>query len=493
MFKTLKRVVSIKTPALKLRHVSNGTFFATQDNQVEQRWAKDIFDELSPLTICEQTAKFINAPCYGPREMHFRAVVQSLENKKNPNSVNFNEDTALHLLGKIASQYPCSNQNENGYGVYVDLVDALLEAGANPELLNKDRKTPAHLYFEGLVGTGLFANRAEKSFETIIKKLLDTMRDVHQVDNQGWNLLHHAVYSQRPDLVAFFLNKGISPMDTTSLGMRPMDLAIYTRNEPICGMLMDACNSIKSIYHTGLLVDNQPVTDVVTPKFFSSMAVLLRKKNRWEYGDGWNHIGRSGLDTYYLPVRNVLDKSCSSPVEKALRELYLPINWKTPMALAIELHDIKKIIGLLAQGWNAYLEHAVNYNKAEYFYHALDKIYSKNNSSYGLFTTKADTSDYLTILEYLVQSPCSGVTIESEFDRLVNAHHGQVYIRKSQVLTLFDLGITAESFSQHMGTSLQKAISWLTCFCGERANPDLGDLAATLESRLTPLNSTSKL
>ncbi len=91
-------------------------------------------------------------------------------------------------------------------------IESLLKQGVNPNIRDKDGKTPLH-------------NAAYLGHVAVAKLLLEHGADIHARDNANWTPLHWAAYKGHFDVARLLLERGADPTVKNRDGKTPLDLA----------------------------------------------------------------------------------------------------------------------------------------------------------------------------------------------------------------------------------------------------------------------------
>lgn len=182
-------------------------------------------------------------------------VQQLLEYGANPLMVHWNSETVLSTAGRLQDGWFLEqviwsidhtqaqkglNLNwldGNGYSVLhnlliyrrdLHLVDAVLEAGADPELKDPTGHTPLHL----ALGAGSLHYEVENMVDFGVADYVVSLlswkenMDLQQTDARGWTALHMAVAEADYKAVDYLLDFGACPSSSDLNGVSPLDLAL---------------------------------------------------------------------------------------------------------------------------------------------------------------------------------------------------------------------------------------------------------------------------
>ena len=151
----------------------------------------------------------------------------------------------------------------------MDIFDALLEAGANPNLLNEYNETLLLVALMDnnpdvvgkLLAAGVDPNvsvgkipplyiASENGYLEIVEKLLAYGANVNK-DSDSVTPLHNAIYSESTNLVKTLLNAGADVNKQTNTGFAPLHIACERGLIDIVGILVDAGANINAITAKG--------------------------------------------------------------------------------------------------------------------------------------------------------------------------------------------------------------------------------------------------
>ena len=453
--------------------------------------AEKTIRKMKDFSVSQAVASVLRSKPNAEIYVHLKGLWNTLESKKNsnercPKTGNY----PLHeLCGGTFWQY-----QENCPDAFNDAVELLLSYGADPDLVNNNGETPAHLLFKRM---GNYASKKLSSSEIALRKLLENM-DHYPADKNGWSLLHYAVLKNRVDIAGFLLNQpGIDPeQGATKHNMTACDLAAYTRNLALWTVLFRRTNFCRNSA-TGerfVLMDR-----VYTSYFFLQMAQNLgHVPNKY-----WRDFYRNDPDLRYSTFDDHLIKQFSlkkeqmktpifigeieeSEINATARkkidtnifdrdpdflDLYAPQNKnaKTPMAIAITLSNYKKIHELCKKGWNATIE--------------FDYLFSRDKFDAGAIASFHHCKNYFAVLEILNGYPSTGITFLSEFHRIIadmtNEHCEYEY---ADILPLFVDELKKRNLITKYD-AFASCISKLEWFDGDRGKPDYMGLHAELLDR----------
>ena len=132
---------------------------------------------------------------------------------------------------------------------FKDVVQLLLDAGADPRKADKDGDTPLIIaslckydqreVVQLLLHRGADPNKADKYGHTplcmaaynghkdVALLLLDSGADPNKTDDDGWSSLHWAVETGEKDVVQLLLNKGADPNKTDIWGRTPLAQVVF--------------------------------------------------------------------------------------------------------------------------------------------------------------------------------------------------------------------------------------------------------------------------
>ena len=109
----------------------------------------------------------------------------------------------------------------------LDMMRALLDAGADPELRSAYGVTPL-MVAAGLTQTDSRMVAREKSLEAVTMLALDVGADNHAVDRGGQTAVHGAANVSGDALIRFLVDQGADPMVEDRRGRTPLDVATRT-------------------------------------------------------------------------------------------------------------------------------------------------------------------------------------------------------------------------------------------------------------------------
>lgn len=109
----------------------------------------------------------------------------------------------------------------------LDMMRALLDAGADPELRSAYGVTPL-MVAAGLTQTDSRMVAIEKLLEAVTMLALDVGADIHAVDRGGQTAVHGAANVSGDALIRFLVDQGADPMVEDRRGRTPLDVATRT-------------------------------------------------------------------------------------------------------------------------------------------------------------------------------------------------------------------------------------------------------------------------
>ncbi len=153
----------------------------------------------------------------------------------------------------------------------VDLLTALLEAGANPNVV------------DGEGGYSPLMRVTEPPFKEIAALLVGAGADIKFAGRDGWTALHLAVAYQNKDFTALFLSKGADPNQRMKNGQTPLDIAKANASGPNASSANLAAEIAALLRQHGA-VDDLPNLDrieVRRPEARFAKTVFVKGTNDW--------------------------------------------------------------------------------------------------------------------------------------------------------------------------------------------------------------------
>ena len=142
---------------------------------------------------------------------------------------------ALHLLAKIKCFR--SNDAKKGaldYGEYVKIADYLINAGLNPDALDKEGNAPIHYALSF-------------SYFEMAQMLIEKGADIHQKDANGYSPLHLAILSRAPiAILQLLMQKGANVNAKDPSGSTPLHEAVINGDMNAVEILTDSGADIKT-------------------------------------------------------------------------------------------------------------------------------------------------------------------------------------------------------------------------------------------------------
>ncbi len=179
-----------------------------------------------------------------------------LEYGANPNATN--------NYGVSPMMYCAGRNKERAYGESGELLNDLLAAGARPNLVSDFGETALSVSIKHCGNNKFAAN----NIQSLLKKGADV--DAHTVDMQPLT----TVISQKcnPDIVGWLLKEGVSPDETDDRGNTAVMLAINSDNQTVLKALLDAGANI-----TELSNDSESLHAIFNSGKDSILIMLLEK------------------------------------------------------------------------------------------------------------------------------------------------------------------------------------------------------------------------
>ncbi len=283
-------------------------------------------------------------------------------------------------------------------------------------------------------------NICDAAIRPLILFLIENCDDISYKDQNGWSLLHWAIYRQCDEKVIMRLKEKGLQSDVKDLnGITPYDLALLNMNRKLIMCMRPEVNVGE-------------VFDQLQPDFFGALIKKLPVHLREFNG---------------LPALLRANNLCAA--ERRLLAIYEPILLEagkdgtdrmiTPIAAALLQNDFLKIHYFIENGWNISIENvflkdflATQGKVPKGFRDVFDEKFG--NSTYSIFP--AD-STIISVLKALNSSPVSGITLSSEFDYAL-IHLGEK-ITEKDVFALFNAGLNGDVYYQQTGSNLQKKIN----------------------------------
>lgn len=464
--------------------------------------AEKILLKMKDYSVSEAVGNFLHSAPYAESYVHLKGLWNALESKKDVNErCPETGDYPLHkLCGGRFWQH-----DEDCPSEFNDAVELLLSYGADPDLVNNNGETSAHLLFKRISN---YSRKKPDGFEIVLRQLLKNM-DHYPADKNGWTLLHYAVLKNRADIAYFLLDQtGVDPeQGATKHNITAYDIAGYIRNQALRNVLGRRTNFYKSSETGERYVSRERVCNHY---FFLEMAKNLgHVPNKY-----WRDFNRNDSDLHYCTYYDFLEKQFRlrktqmrtpifigeieeseinanarrefdfniDPLDSGFFDLYAPQNGnsKTPMATAIALSNYEMIHELCKKRWNATIE--------------FDYLFSRVRLEKGVFALP-DMLDqgaiasfhlcknYFAVLEILNGYPSTGVSFLSEFDRIIadmtNEHCEYEY---ADILPLFVDELKKRNLITEYNL-FEGCISKLKWFDGDRGRPDYLGLHADLLDR----------
>ncbi|MBP9842196.1 MAG: ankyrin repeat domain-containing protein [Simkaniaceae bacterium] len=315
---------------------------------------------------------------------------------------------------------------EQLFGVLGKKLEFLLQNGADADKRVED-KTALQRCLGSLdpTWTGRVQDRALR--RTVLVLAAHT-KDLTVCDNNGWTLLHWAVYTGHRELTGELIKRGISPNSPDKQGLAPRDLAYLGLDR---GVLREVGIDLSKddLMHPQDIVK---IMQKLPPK-------LQPLQSYWE--------GRSPLSEYTTHrafttgLFDICNKSSGRLVGEVI-SLYNVHKGITRMAEALSARDLPKVLALIQGGWNVFIENEfVSYGMLKDgkpvvgFYEMWSALCKKSEDK--IFAKE--------VLQALNATSSSGVTLGSELQAAASLSE------EEKTYLLFEVGLTPETFKASTG------------------------------------------
>ena len=211
--------------------------------------------------------KFLFLAKRGDREKFLEIFGQLLSLDKNNRNINYRDEN-----GYSALHYACDEGN-------LKIVEILIDAHCNPNILNNLKQTPLHLSAKG----GYF---------DISKKLIESGANINVYDSEKNSPLHYICKNNYVELLKFFLTKSPQIEEKNIYGKTPKDL---TTNSEIKNLIDDYNLKIEKESKTSKISSSNEASDLIIKAQSQKLEIknlrnnLINRKNNILNPQNINH------------------------------------------------------------------------------------------------------------------------------------------------------------------------------------------------------------
>ena len=270
----------IKSTTLNIQHSISQTSNPTSDNvssinnfQTFLSNSKKTLNTNTNTDISEHSnleniyRKFLFLAKRGDREKFLEIFGQLLSLDKNNRNINYRDEN-----GYSALHYACDEGN-------LKIVEILIDAHCNPNILNNLKQTPLHLSAKG----GYF---------DISKKLIESGANINVYDSEKNSPLHYICKNNYVELLKFFLTKSPQIEEKNIYGKTPKDL---TTNSEIKNLIDDYNLKIEKESKTSKISSSNEASDLIIKAQSQKLEIknlrnnLINRKNNILNPQNINH------------------------------------------------------------------------------------------------------------------------------------------------------------------------------------------------------------
>ncbi|MCX6991326.1 MAG: ankyrin repeat domain-containing protein [Chlamydiae bacterium] len=346
------------------------------------------------------------------------------------------------LLAKLLESIHCKVNSANPlfsdvrrmedhhFRVFDRKIEFLFQNGADADKM-VDGKTALQTCL-GNLDTKWTGRVQDKVLRSIALILVAHTKDLAVCDNNGWTLLHWAVFTGHGELTAELIKRGLSYNCPDKQGITPIDLSYLGLDQAI----------LKEVGIDLSKDDLMHPQDIV--KIMQKLPLELKPFQRY-------YEKRPPLTNYttHRVFATSLFGSCRIFDERLAGEvtsLYKVNMGITGMAEALSARDLPKVLALIQGGWNVFIENEF----ADFHMLKEDKPVVRFYETWSVLCKKSEDRLFAKeVLQVLNATPSSGVTFGSELESAVHLSD------EEKIYLIFEAGFKPETFKSSTGLDFE--------------------------------------